>query len=352
MELATSRIIRDNLPKNVIQPRRGQIYVGFKCHQRCGFCYYKHSCNDPMFSFEKVKKQIDFEYEYGIREFEITGGEPAEYEQLNSICQYIKLKDSSCKIAIITNGSLWKSDIWKLIDEVLVSYHLGKNDKDYNKQMFPLGSTYDKVAKTIEKARQNNVFLRTNTVLGTFNIQHINSIVDDLIEFKPSIVNFLPVNLFDQAKDMVQFIDYKLFRMQIKQAIDRLTAEGINNINVRYMPFCEMEGYEQYVVGTLQHIYDSHDWNRELGGTEILNMIDNKEYYLSKFGKYGSTSIDKSLEIRKTTYSKTRECLTCKYNILCDGVERTKDNMLEKYIVPSHGKIIKNILNYRHYDAF
>ena len=32
-----------------------------------------------MFDFETIKKQIDFEYAYGIRDFEITGGEPSEY---------------------------------------------------------------------------------------------------------------------------------------------------------------------------------------------------------------------------------------------------------------------------------
>ena len=73
-----------------------------------------------------MKKQIDFEYAYGIREFEITGGEPSEYAHLKETCEYIKKKDNACKISIITNGGLWNVDIWDLIDEVLVSYHLGK----------------------------------------------------------------------------------------------------------------------------------------------------------------------------------------------------------------------------------
>jgi len=32
-----------------------------------------------MFSLDFIKKQLDFEYDYGIREFEITGGEPSEH---------------------------------------------------------------------------------------------------------------------------------------------------------------------------------------------------------------------------------------------------------------------------------
>jgi molybdenum cofactor biosynthesis enzyme MoaA len=109
-------------------------------------------CNEQMFSLDYIKKQVDFEYEYGIRDFEITGGEPSEYNQLREVCQYIKQKNKNSKIAIITNGGLWKSNIWDLIDEVLVSYHLGRNC-NYDKEIFPLGCTYDKVKKTIDLAR-------------------------------------------------------------------------------------------------------------------------------------------------------------------------------------------------------
>ena len=77
-----------------------------------------------MFDFDFIRRQIDFKYEYGIRDFEISGGEPSEYAELRRICEYIKQKDSNSKIAIITNGGLWKSQIWDIIDEVLVSYHI------------------------------------------------------------------------------------------------------------------------------------------------------------------------------------------------------------------------------------
>ena len=77
-----------------------------------------------MFDFDFIRRQIDFKYAYGIRDFEISGGEPSEYAELRRICEYIKQKDSNSKIAIITNGGLWKSQIWDIIDEVLVSYHI------------------------------------------------------------------------------------------------------------------------------------------------------------------------------------------------------------------------------------
>jgi hypothetical protein len=47
-------------------------------------------------------------------------------------------------------------------------------------------------------------------------------------------------------------IDYDLFRYKIKNTIDFLKNNLKNAyIFVRYMPFCNMEGYEQYIVGHL-----------------------------------------------------------------------------------------------------
>ena len=329
------------------QPRRAQVYVGFQCHQGCKFCYYHDSCNEQMFSFEQVKKQIDFEYEYGIRDFEITGGEPSESLILRKVCEYIKSKDSSSKIAIITNGGLWNCNVWDLIDEVLVSYHLGKADSRYDKSVFPNGCTFSKVSKTVDAAKSHSVLVRTNTVLATFNLDGIWHIIDDLVSFKPMIVNFLPINLFDQAKHMASFIDYSKLRPLIKEAISALKAAIPSAyVFVRYMPFCEMNGYEQHVVGHLQHIYDWFDWNRELDGAEMISMADSKTASLIRLGKYGSSSVSNVMQTRKTLYSKSSKCLSCKYNIICDGVEKTDSNMLEKFIVPEHGTLVKDPMHY------
>lgn len=171
-----------------------------------------------MFSKENVLKQIDVELAYGITDFEITGGEPSECNDLAFYCQYIKDKLPNSKIAIITNGGLWKCsyDVWKNIDEVLVSYHISKRCTYIDKTMFPHGDTYDKVFKTIQTASSLGKLIRTNTIIGTFNVNSLNMIVDDLLAFRPNIINFLPINLFDDAKSMEQYIDYDILRPILK----------------------------------------------------------------------------------------------------------------------------------------
>lgn len=294
-----------------------------------------------MFEFNIIKQQIDYEYAYGIRDFEITGGEPSEHVQLRNICQYIKNKDAHNKIAIITNGGLYNKNVWDLINEVLVSYHLGKDDNSYNKSMFPLGCTYNKVKKTIIKAKQTNKLIRSNSVIGTFNIKGFHYVVKDLVEFGPHIINILPVNLFDDAKDMGKYIDYNDLRPLLKTSINFLNKHLPNTIKfIRYIPFCDMIGYEQYIVGQLQHIYDWFDWNIELNG---INEIEYAKCNKS-LGKYGSLSIIEALNARDVFYEKHDICLNCKYYLICDGVEKHAN--LVKCIKPQTGNIVKNAMHY------
>lgn len=65
--------------------------------------------------------------------------------------------------------------------------------------MFPNGSTYSKVAKTIEKAHSLGKLVRVNSIIATFNASHYLQIIDDVSKFNSHIVNILPINLFDES---------------------------------------------------------------------------------------------------------------------------------------------------------
>lgn len=352
MKIDFHNLIGKNISKNLIQPRRSQIYVGYQCHQKCAFCYYKKHYDEPMFSRDFVIRQIDLELAYGITDFEITGGEPSECEDLEFYCQYIKEKLPSAKIAIITNGGIWKESdkLWNLIDEVLISYHSPRDNSLVDRTIFPLGSTYEKVKKTVDKARAFNVLIRTNTVIGTFNIDVLYVIVDDLISFNPEIVNFLPINLFDDANDVDNLIDYNKFRPIIKKQIDKLEANLPNALKcIRFMPYCQMEGYEKYIVDSWQHMYDWFDWNPELCGyylIEYLNKFKTNEEILQYLGKFGSRSLERSYDCIEHHYEKNESCLKCKYYLICDGVEKTPTHHILRDIVPSKGKMIKDPMFY------
>lgn len=344
--------LRSGIPRGILQPRRSQIYVGFSCHQRCGFCYYKHKCHEDMFPLENIKRQIDFKLKYGIVDFEITGGEPGEFKSLVSVCKYIKSASPRSRIAVITNGSLVSQpECLEYVDEVLLSYHLSRR-QHVDEAFFPLGCTWTKIKRLSDLANQSGCLVRTNTVLGTFNLDGIQEIVEDLVEISPKIINFLPVNLFDQASDLAKFIDYQSLRPKLKFLVDQLKSFLPNSlIFIRYMPFCDMEGYQKHIVGYLQHIYDWFDWNVELGGSDFLDKLKQlgESKYLESLGEYGSTSLKAALDSRNSFYSKSIKCLRCKYQLICDGIEsKIPASKIDDFAVPSRDfcKIYKNPLEF------
>lgn len=289
-----------------------------------------------MFDREKVIRQIDVELSYGIRDFEITGGEPSECRDLRFYCEYIKEKSPRSRIAIITNGGLCNSDVWDVIDEVLISYHSGRDPVD--KSVFPHGSTFDKVLKTAETARKHGVLLRTNTVAASFNLEKLDGITDDIASYiKPDIVNFLPVNLFDESGKygMRRYIDYGGLRPVLKNSVDVLRNRLPKTlVFIRYMPYCGMTGYEKHLVGTMQHAYDWFDWNIELSGTNLLQLMDKYPAdgeLLSEIRRRGAARFKNAAADRNFFYEKSNACLKCRYFIICDGMEKTPEHNLLKF---------------------
>ena len=62
--------LASSLPPGTIQPRRCQIYLGFRCSQGCGFCYHRDRWGDKMFPLAFVKREIEYAMDYGIRDLE------------------------------------------------------------------------------------------------------------------------------------------------------------------------------------------------------------------------------------------------------------------------------------------
>lgn len=311
--------------------KRAPVYIGFKCNQRCFFCYYLDRIHEEFLSLEHIKKSVDILYDYGIRDFEITGGEPGIFKELNTLIYYIKSKHNT-KVAVITNGALKRESI-ELVDEVLISFH-ALSDKE---NIDIVGTSLSNVLKCIENVKELNKLLRFNIVVGYHNIHNLKDIVKKLAEYVPFVVNFLPLNTWNHAGTLSKSIDYSLIRTMLKECIDILSERNIHSF-IRFMPYCDMTGYEKHLIGNFQHVFDHFDWNPNAMMISAQhaegNFLQGKLSFSSSF-----TSID---EIRKETYTKSSKCLTCKYQILCDGPEKSVDFVYK----PEHGHMIKDIAYY------
>jgi hypothetical protein len=77
------------------------------------------------------------------------------------------------------------------------------------------------------------------------------------------VINFLTFNPYFEWQERIKIPfqgRHSLIAPYLKEAIDFCTANGIE-ANVRYMPLCQMIGYEQHVYNGYQLPYDPHEWD-------------------------------------------------------------------------------------------
>lgn len=299
--------------------RRAPLFLGRKCNAKCVFCYYADELETAEnASLESIIKQIDFLAEYGIEDIEITGGEPTIHPNWFEILEYASYKFRH--IACISNGIKFSDPHFMQkshragLREILFSLH-GYDPETHNSITRVPGS-FVKIKKAIQYAHSENIIVRINSTVCNLNYKTLEDGAELLNELKPACVNYLPVNFWRSNSEASNAVSYEDMAPHIKRAIDKL---NVKYINVRFIPYCFMEGYEKYVCNWHQHPYDHWDWNIELGD-DLITSNEKKEELLSE--DYGKGAVDYADNMRKVTYCKSEECMKCKYHYICDGVEK------------------------------
>ncbi|OFZ38622.1 MAG: hypothetical protein A2504_07015 [Bdellovibrionales bacterium RIFOXYD12_FULL_39_22] len=164
------------------------------------------------------------------------------------------------------------------------------------------------------------------------NLNHLGDYAALINNLSPQQINFLPLNFWGDAEKMPP-VKYEQLGINIRKAIDLIDKKI--EINVRYIPFCFMTGYEKYVVGTYQHIYDERDWNIIAYNVDRLpsGPLSIEDYF------------KRAHEKRITSYHKYKKCFDCKYFFICDGIEKQLKGIQETY--PILGEKIIDVLSFR-----
>jgi radical SAM protein with 4Fe4S-binding SPASM domain len=285
---------------------------------------------DVKTEFDIIKDRIDYLIECGISEVDLSGGESSIHKDWFKILDYCTSK--GLYVSCLSNGFKFakKEFIQKSYDhglrEILFSVH--GYDNDSHNELVGRVHAYKNIIKAIKNAHELNMVVRVNCTITELNYKHLDQFVEVMNELKPLQVNFLPLNYWDDAKQQ-SALNYKEVSPYIHKAIDTLNIE---EINVRYIPFCFMKGYEKYVVGYYQHIYDVKDWNIAV----YDHTIDPEEYKKDRI----KAMFDAAKNNRIQTYIKKKECLNCKYYFICDGVEH------DQAVYPDHGDKITGPMFY------
>ena len=117
--------------------------------------------------------------------------------------------------------------------------------------------------QALDNLRELGVPFRFNVTMIRDNLTQLEAIAALAAGKGARVVNFLTFNpYFEWERDIE--ISFQARHSEIApylmRAIDICTAAGVE-ANVRYMPPCQLPGYEQHVYTGFQLPYDPHEWD-------------------------------------------------------------------------------------------
>lgn len=314
---------------------RAKLDTGTFCNYECTFCYYLDQL-DKVTPLEVIKNRAQKIRSFGIKEIDLSGGESSVHRNWFEILDYCKELGFE-NISALTNGYKFANmDFLKQsqehgLSELLFSLH-GWDEASHEAIVKRKGS-FERILKAIKNAQEIGIKVRINCTVTHYNAPYLSEAYATLInEIKPFQMNFLPLNYWEDAKEL-NGENYEFLSGFIKKVIDCLNQEI--EINVRYIPFCFMKGYEKYVVGIYQHIYDRGDWNIITYDVDSFDVrpVNTSDYF------------EQAKKQRLYTYAKNKECFDCKYFFICDGVE--KKIAQDQKVYPENGEKITDVMHFR-----
>jgi len=315
---------------------RAKLDTGTHCNYKCKFCYYIDHLNDVT-NFDIIKKRIDYLYECGITEIDLSGGESSIHKDWFKILDYCNGRFKS--VTTLSNGykfadlEFTQKSKNKGLKEILFSLH--GSSEELHDELVQKKNAFKNILKAIKNANDVGIIVRINCTVTQDNYLHLDKFVDLVKQFNVFEVNFITLNYWSDAGKQIP-IDYNEVTPKIHRAIDNL--KGFCIINVRYTPYCYMKGYEEYVCNYYQHIYDIYDWNMAVYDRDIDANVYKQDPLKALF--------ESAERNRNSSYYKPRKCFKCKHFYICDGIE----NNMNINVIPEEGEKITNPLFYReHY---
>lgn len=317
--------------------RRINLIPTYRCNTKCRFCFLGSSHHKKGVPLEKLKKKLRKAKRLRIHSVDLTGGEPTVYPGLPQLIAYAKrlgYKD----IGIITNGlRLSDRDYFRsLIDAGLsnmVFTLLGPDDKTHDKITARKGS-YDKLMRAIANAGSLGFPFRINVVVTKDNYASLPDIAKKSKNLKPFVFNLLMYMFCDDIRGNRQMAarnsqKYSLVAPYLKKAIDICPAQ---EVNVRHIPFCLMQGYEKHVCNMHQIHHDRHEWDYHVQDILSNGRLVNAFHTIVGFApeRRKLSVMRKGLDhlqhkaiinyIERQIYVKAKACKSCKYSYKCEGV--------------------------------
>jgi MoaA/NifB/PqqE/SkfB family radical SAM enzyme len=345
--------------------KRHWIHVGNACNVKCKFCYYIDSLTAKNNkTTEEIKKDVDFLKSKGLDRLDFTGGEPTIRKDIVEVVRYSRERGFK-QVGVITNGFKMADEKFskELIDaglnDALFSLH-GHNVEVHDK-LTQLTGSFERIVKAMRIVKEQGIEqFRTNTVVNKENYKNLPEMAELLVELKPRIANFILFNPAEDARLYAQdmMVAYGEAAPYVKKAIDILKPH-VGRINIRYIPLCFMEGYEEHVCNTPQQSYDPYETDNIIRERMHIGLPITVYHIAKGFihvhpSRYLTSGGVKPLlneawvKGSQSNSVKSNECGKCSYGYICGGVNKEYAEFVglhELKAVP--GKKVKNPVHFR-----
>jgi pyrroloquinoline quinone biosynthesis protein E len=322
----------------------GVLDVGLRCPHSCTFCYYSYwDGSDDQFrgmrkapwrSRLELRATLDDFRTWGLRRFDVTGGEPTLHPDLPELMRYAH-RDLGLHARIITLGQFLTRRLRRsptlLIDELLDAgvreYLFSVHAVTEERFQAITGESFAALEGSLAAAEARGLLYSTNTVVHGGNVDHLPAVARFLAARPVHVANFIVMKVeFSWANERSEAIRRKARYADVapylREAVEVCEAAGIG-VNVRYGPYCAYPGLEKNLVGFKGVQLDPYEWRNGLRGGEgegpygkaPFLFYRTLEDYLARHPRDVETGAGYNMTFGPP-------CAACALRPICDGVDR------------------------------
>ena len=149
------------------------------------------------------------------------------------------------------------------LNDILFSFH--SYDATLHDWLTQIKGSHSRLVQAVLNASELGMPYRFNSVVTSANCDVLNQHMQFLSSFSPASVNLIVFNPSEETADCathesIRFTSYEHIGRKLCETLD-VWKEKVPVINVRFIPFCFMKGFEEHVRGYWQAIYEEREWD-------------------------------------------------------------------------------------------
>ncbi len=282
------------------------LLLGYVCNNNCKFCYAADKRELPLMSTEEAKRQLELARKRGSTIVDFLGGEPTLRKDLIELVAYAK-ELGFRTISITTNGRMLskRSYAEALIDAGLnsVIFSIHGHRAELHDYLVSVKGAFEQTIAGFRNVREisDRIYICTNTVIVKPNIKYLPKIVDLCATLGTNAIELIfphpRGNAYKNFDELVPHLSELI--PVVPKTIAVAQKHGIKHCYFRYVPFCYMIGYLNYL-------------------SEYVARNTLREQHI------GPEFEDLEVEKNRAAYGRVKgpQCFGCKYNNICEGIFR------------------------------